>query len=867
MDGDVVGDAVGISVLVTDFNGDGIGDIILGAYGADPSGRTNAGSVYVVFGTASPRAANYRLNSGGSLINGTQGFRIDGNPANDNTGYSLATGEFNGDGVKDLLIGAPGFDSGSAGRAYVVFGSTGPRPLVIDNGTSGFTDGGGWSNYWQDGFCCGEYYAGTTATWQVTGLPSGTYEVAATWAPNGSWSSNTHFSVYDNATLRGGANANQQVAGSDFTFSRMGWKNIGSFSITSGTLKVVLDSSSGGSAVADAVYIKKQGGWGGTWPVTMDLLRIDGENGAKFANQEFWGCGMGTSVAAGDLNGDGKDDAIFACSTYNGNKVYVVFGMTGDWNYYYTGGGWDHWGTGGNTNLWSNQQPVDGTRVASLYHSYYHSCCSGTSLATGDVNGDGKADILYGMPAINSSTGTVYAVFGKSSWAANTDIASMADGSNGFKLEGIAAGDKAGNSLAARDVNADGKADILIGAPGVSGKGAAYLVFGKPSQAPYVPRSATIIDNGGSGHASTGSWSSYCPGASFNVYGSCDIYSSDSSATSTWTATGLAAGDYKVAVIYNAWSDHPVNAPFKVYDNASLLGTVTADQTADPSDFTENGYVWKNLGTYTISSGTLKVKLDYTGITPGKNMVADAVRFISVADEAYNNTYGPKVIDNGGAGFATAGSWNTASPSSTEVYGSNQLYTAAGAGTTTATWTFSSLTPGTYTVAVSYNAWGTHATNAPWNVYDNNTLLGTVSANEQVTPSDMSYNGTVFKVLGTYTISSTTLKVQTNNSANGEVIADAVYIRYYTPCVGCFSASTSLSGIADGTNGVRFDGAVAGDQAGTCVAFGDVDNNTKLDILIGAYGVDPHGSASGSTYGYYGKGSGTWPSTFGLSGL
>jgi hypothetical protein len=38
-----------------DVNGDGVGDIVIGAYRADPHGRTGAGQSYVVFGRSTAR--------------------------------------------------------------------------------------------------------------------------------------------------------------------------------------------------------------------------------------------------------------------------------------------------------------------------------------------------------------------------------------------------------------------------------------------------------------------------------------------------------------------------------------------------------------------------------------------------------------------------------------------------------------------------------------------------------------------------------------------------------------------------------------------------------------------------------------------
>jgi len=102
-----------------DINGDGIDDLIIGAYGADPNGNAFAGTSYVVFG--SPEAFPASLNL--SALDGTNGFAINGIAEYDLSGFSVSSaGDFNGDGIDDLIISAPGAET-SAGQSYLVFGS------------------------------------------------------------------------------------------------------------------------------------------------------------------------------------------------------------------------------------------------------------------------------------------------------------------------------------------------------------------------------------------------------------------------------------------------------------------------------------------------------------------------------------------------------------------------------------------------------------------------------------------------------------------------------------------------------------------------------------------------------------------------
>jgi hypothetical protein len=105
-----------------DINGDGIDDMLIGAYNADPSSRNSAGSSYFILGKSGATRSDIDL----SNLALADGFRIDGAADDDNSGWSVSSaGDVNGDGTDDMLIGAYNADPSlrdGAGSTYVIFG-------------------------------------------------------------------------------------------------------------------------------------------------------------------------------------------------------------------------------------------------------------------------------------------------------------------------------------------------------------------------------------------------------------------------------------------------------------------------------------------------------------------------------------------------------------------------------------------------------------------------------------------------------------------------------------------------------------------------------------------------------------------------
>lgn len=273
-----------------DVNGDGYGDILIGAYGY----TSNTGKAYIYLGSSS-----------GILPQGATPFReVQGEATEHFFGASVASaGDVNRDGYSDIIIGAYGFDDISytdRGKSYLYLGSaTGPSSVADWTSVGENADDLFGISVAPAGDCQGDGYS----------------DVAV------------------------GASGYNDSAGKVYVFN----------------------GSSGGLSPS------------ASWTAM-------GENiGDLFGN---------SVASAGDVNGDGYSDLVVGASGYNSlnGKIYLFHGSTA--------------GHSGVANWSSQAENWDNSKLGR--------CVSGAV----DIDGNGASEIIAAAPSLGASVGRVYVFHG-----------------------------------------------------------------------------------------------------------------------------------------------------------------------------------------------------------------------------------------------------------------------------------------------------------------------------------------------------------------------------------------------------------------------------------------------------------------------
>ncbi|MFD0308351.1 FG-GAP-like repeat-containing protein [Streptomyces sp. NPDC127119] len=407
------------SPSTSDFNGDGYADLAVGVPDGAVAGKARAGYVNILWGGKKGIGAH-----GGIRI--TQATpEVPGTPeAGDRFGASVLLEDLNGDGIAELLAGAPGEDITGRGTDAGV--------VVVVGGAKG---GPGPGANVTTGPAASAAYGQSVAAADLTGDGSRDIVVGGR----------------DKVVLRTADGLAATVVSAP-----MG-----------GRAPVLTTGDFTGDGAADLAV-----GYWANDPFTQSHVRIWAWERAEESLANVWNTDNAgvSALASGDFDGDGHDDLVLGeCREIADENIDDPCGPE---EYALGGGIHIHYGAASAGSFGSRRQTLNqdtvGVRGRAESGDRF-----GAALAVADLNGDGRDDLVAGAPGeaigTRANAGAVTVLFGMKNGLVDEfgEGTAVAYNQGTPRVPGAAeAGDAFGAAVATGDYDHDGGKDLAVGSPG-----------------------------------------------------------------------------------------------------------------------------------------------------------------------------------------------------------------------------------------------------------------------------------------------------------------------------------------------------------------------------------------------------------------
>ena len=429
-----------------DFDDDGFVDLAVGVPDEDVEARGAAGAVVVLYGSEAGLTG-----ARSQLFHQDLPQMVGRAEVGDAFGAALATGDLNDDGFVDLAVGVPGEDPGDAistrdsGEVVVLFGAAG-----------GLTTAGEWTL--STGNLRGDRLGSAVAIGDFDGTPGADLAVGAPGRDVGPAADAGAVFLFGGATpggelgpilVQGAGGVGGAAESGDGLGAALAAADLdgdGRTDLAAGAPGEDVGAAAGAGAV---VYLPNPAGG-----VTGAGGRVLAQGAGGAGGRAERGDRFGAVLEAGQANTGGPADLVVGApgetvgTAAGAGAVSVLYGAvsgpsgTGDQLFFQGGGG-----------LPDEPEAGDGF---------------GSALAVGRLDGDGFPDLMVGVPGeeyfANADVGDGILLHGTAGGLSGGGSQQLI-----LELNNVGSnesGDRIGSALAARDFDADGAGDLVVGIPG-----------------------------------------------------------------------------------------------------------------------------------------------------------------------------------------------------------------------------------------------------------------------------------------------------------------------------------------------------------------------------------------------------------------